>query len=390
MGKIRTIIDFSIILKELHGLATPQEKQLLEQWIAEDPSHLDFFMKVQTQYWQTEKTTFNEESLNRALQQISEKTYLKKKSSTPRKWSIGIALAVACCIVGVIIFGVFDHRAETLVETVNTPILPGSTKAILITGEQKVIDLSKEDHLVLKTGNTQVQNTGKSLVYSDSDEEKNQITEYHTLRTPRGGEYFLELSDGTKVWLNSESELRYPVHFESDKREVELLGEAYFEVAHNRFAPFFVSTQHQHLQVLGTSFNIHSRPGNGAIVTTLVKGQVELWSQVNHAEKIKLHPDEQCIYYQDLQKMEVASVDVYPFVAWKDGRFVFRGQTLGEIMETLSYWYDFEPVFANETLRSMTFTGNLKRYDQVTDILNKIQKTNEVKFEIKEKQIIIK
>ena len=198
------------------------------------------------------------------------------------------------------------------------------------------------------------------------------------------------MADGTKVWLNSETTLRFPVQFASDVRRVELTGEAYFEVSRNENIPFIVSSGDQQVKVLGTQFNISSYPDNQSILTTLVEGSVEVSLEGNPAEKTMLEPSEQSYFSRNESQILKRNVDVAQYVAWKDGRFVFQDQMLGDIMKTLSKWYDVQVVFANENDKNLRFTGNLERYTDFNNILRKIERTNEVKFEITDKLITIK
>jgi ferric-dicitrate binding protein FerR (iron transport regulator) len=184
--------------------------------------------------------------------------------------------------------------------------------------------------------------------------------------------------------------LRFPVQFAGDIRRVELSGEAYFEVAKNAEVPFVVVSDNQQIKVLGTQFNVSSYPDDQQISTTLVEGKVDVSLAGNPETHIVLKPSEQGQFSKENNQMAKRIVDVTPFVAWKDGRFVFHDQPLQDIMKTLSKWYDVEVVFANEGDKSLRFTGNLERYAEFGSILAKIERTNEVEFEIINNVITIK
>jgi len=268
-------------------------------------------------------------------------------------------------------------------------IVPGSNKAILILSDGTEHDLTSGNNSFIDTDGNEIKNTGNQLEYISKNSQTAEI-KYNTLKIPRGGEYFLMLSDSTKVWLNSETTLRFPVHFAPGNRTVELTGEAYFEVSKNENSPFIISTNNQHVKVLGTQFNLSSYPDQQYTLTTLVEGRVEVSLGTDPKQKMILKPNEQSILENNNNQITKRTVDVFQYIAWKDGRFVFHDRNLEEIMNTLSKWYDVQVTFNREDLKNVRFTGNLQRYADFSDILKKIERTNEVNFEVNNKTIIIK
>jgi ferric-dicitrate binding protein FerR (iron transport regulator) len=268
-------------------------------------------------------------------------------------------------------------------------IVPGSNKAVLILADGSEHDLSSGDKSIIAADGTEIKNTGNKLEYISSNSQPAEM-KYNTLKIPRGGEYFLILSDSTKVWLNSETTLRFPVQFAAGVRAVELNGEAYFEVSKNEKVPFIVTSGNQQVKVLGTQFNISSYVDNQSVYTTLVEGKVEVSLTTNPDSKLVLRPNEQSCFSKEEANILKRTVDVAQYIAWKDGRFVFQDQMLEDIMKTLSKWYDVQVVFANEDVKKLRFTGNLERYADFSNILGKIERTNEVEFEITNKLITIK
>jgi len=210
------------------------------------------------------------------------------------------------------------------------------------------------------------------LQYKDSVNDKSVESKTNTLRVPRGGEYQLVLADGTKVWLNSDSELSYPVPFVGKERKVTLMGEAYFEVAHNKDVPFIVVTGNQEVEVLGTKFNISSYENDANIITTLVEGKVKVSDSNSESERY-LMPNEQSVLNRDTDDLKKRKVDVYPFIAWKDGRFVFNNVTLEQFLLKISRWYDVEVIFEDDSLKTIKFSGDLPRYSNMTGILKIIE-----------------
>ena len=209
--------------------------------------------------------------------------------------------------------------------------------------------------------------------------------QYNILRVPRGGEYSVVLGDGTLVCLNSESELRYPVRFDGEERQVFLRGEGYFEGTKDPDHPFVVEVENARIEVLGTTFNVCSYEEEEQVVTTLVEGMVRLSSE---NQSVVLIPNEQGILDKEghLIKMEV---DVFPYVAWQKGLFVFQQQPLERVMQVVSRWYDVEVVFRNEKTKKISFTGNMRRYSNFEQTVRMLEKTGGLIFNIEGRTIYI-
>ena len=270
-------------------------------------------------------------------------------------------------------------------------IEPGSQKAELILADGKVLDLDKnkkKDEIKEKDG-TIINNTGSSLVYDVSAKPESQKISYNSLVVPRGGEFQLELEDGTKVWVNSETRLRYPTKFSNNKRVVLLEGEAYFEVSKDKNRPFIVKTQGVDVRVLGTQFNVSSYAEEESIQTTLVEGSVVVMDSKNHEKNLLLDPGYQAVYSKDAKELENKKVNVDLYTSWKDGKFVFQESSLSDIMNRVSRWYDVKIFYQNADVGDLNFTGTLKRYDSLDRLLGMIEKTNEVKFFFKDNTIIV-
>ena len=206
--------------------------------------------------------------------------------------------------------------------------------------------------------------------------------------TPTGGEYFLTLSDGTRVFLNAASELKYPVEFVGGKRVVDLDGEAYFEVRKDSLRPFIVRVNGAEVTVLGTSFNVNTYGDDGQIYTTLVNGSVRILSEKNGQEEV-LTPGMQGVMNIQTGQLTVREVDVESYVAWREGRFVFRTMTLDLIMHQLQRWYDFEVFYQNPELKEYEFRGVIKRDMDLDKVLSVIKATTNVDFDVKGKVITI-
>lgn len=389
MPKEQPIIDFEIIWKKINHKTTENEDILLSRWLEETPDHQQYLDKVIKYYRDGSSFDVNSIETSKAWKALK-KELLKKKHST-FKQIISLVAAAVVTIFLVINFLLPVKKFEVLPIVSNKAelIKPGTNKATLILDDGSVYDLASSKNLKLTEGSSEIISEGNKLQYTSNEGTKKEV-KYNSLSVPRGGEFFLQLADGTKVWLNSETILRYPVQFTGNERKVELTGEAFFEVTRNEKIPFLVESGEQVIKVLGTEFNISSYKEKSQIYTTLVKGSVEIFLKDKPEINQRLVPNEQSIVNKIDGHISKRKVETYQFIAWKEGRFVFENQNLGEIMHTLSKWYNVDIVFARAELKDIRFTGNLQRYANFSEMLKKIQKTNEVEFVIENKQITIK
>tara|TARA_B110001452_G_scaffold241337_1_gene223457 strand:+ start:1924 stop:3087 length:1164 start_codon:yes stop_codon:yes gene_type:complete len=300
--------------------------------------------------------------------------------------------AVASSVVLLISLTYILNRDNTSITTnpilVNTNIIePGKDKATLTLEDGSIVALEK--------GNTyQIQNAssnGEKLVYDSGAKTSKKIV-YNYLTVPRGGQFHIILSDGTQVWLNSESQLKYPVLFnEEDSRKVELVyGEAYFDVSpssEHKGLKFKVFNQSQEVEVFGTEFNIKAYKDDTKIYTTLVEGKVT----VNIGNlKQSLLPSQQLSINRKTNNTTVNYVDVFNEVSWKDGVFSFENIPLKEMMKVLSRWYDVEVLFKNKSIENEQFVGVLRKSQNLEEILLSIENFKIIKnHEIKDKKVIL-
>lgn len=387
MSKQRNIIDFAIIWRTIHQEAIPdQENKLLQNWLEEDPEHLEFYEQARRFY--AEGSHFgDQEGLKKAWKSVRQRTlYTQRTFVRLATFASGIAASI---LIAAGLFYLTNKNPETGIIG-NARITPGTDKAVLILSDGSRRELSPGNAFVLKEGDAKLSCTGEKLEYSrDGKNVGGSGVNYNTLKTPRGGEFVVRLSDGSRVWLNSGSSLRYPVQFPEKERTVEVTGEAYFEVAENEQSPFLVSSGEQVIKVLGTRFNLSSYPESKFIFTTLVEGKVEVFEKNDPGNKCLLAPGQQSVFSKKDLLVSARNVDPATFIAWKDGRFVFDDENLGSIMQTLSRWYDVEVIFVHTGRKSVRFTGNLQRSAHIQEILEKIEKTGEVKFRIDEKTITV-
>ncbi|WP_185956447.1 FecR family protein [Changchengzhania lutea] len=305
--------------------------------------------------------------------------------------------AAAAVVVGILASGYFfrynffnrsiDDNANTTI-IVNNDIQTGTDKATLTLSDGSEVALEKGQKYVANN----LSSNGEEIIYEVTSTTKPEIV-YNYLTIPRGGQFHITLADGTEVWLNSESQLKYPVAFiDGDIRQVELMyGEAYFDVSpsinHNG-AGFKVYHKMQEVQVLGTEFNIKAYKGEINIYTTLVEGKVAI---DNDIVVKNLKPSEQSILNIGNKNIIIASVDIYDETSWKSGVFSFKNKPLKDIMKVLSRWYDTEVFFLNKDLEEVRFRGVLSKDQNLEDILLTIKNTNFINaYEINNKKIILK
>ncbi|MBC9797982.1 FecR family protein [Sinomicrobium weinanense] len=277
---------------------------------------------------------------------------------------------------------------------------PEPSDKIVVGSDKAVLTLENGDQVALTKGKSfrkgTLNSNGEQLVYSKQGPAGKKAGKilYHDLTVPRGGQFSVKLSDGTKVWLNSDTKLKYPSAFrEGQTREVELVyGEAYFEVSPgsaHKGSGFSVISNDQRINVLGTEFNISAYTDDKEIVTTLAGGKIAL--EKGEVHKI-LHPDQQSRVDKATGNVQIVNVDASRAILWVNGVFVFEDESLDEIMKALSRWYDIKVVFELAERKDFIFTGILERTRSIDDILDLIEVAGqgEVKFEIRDKTVHIK
>lgn len=331
----------------------------------------------------------------------------KQVPNTPPKfkllWTRIVAAAAILLVIGA---GVWFYQSYRNADHINilakNDIAPGKNAATLTLANGKIINLSDAKTGLVIDASKFTYNDGSKVQVSSrteslSSDEKSDPSlrgssgdpslygKAVTMNTPRGGTYQIKLSDGTQVWLNASSSLKFPASFVSLKeRKVELTGEGYFEVAKNKALPFIVISKGQQVEVLGTHFNISSYKEDVAVKTTLLEGSVKVKS---NKESLLLMPGQQSILING--KTKVIQVQTEDVVAWKSGYFMFNNESLEDIMLKVARWYDVDVEYKNVSTRKITFFGTVSRFSNISEVLRKLELTGEVKFEIEGKRIIV-
>lgn len=270
---------------------------------------------------------------------------------------------------------------------VSAPQRKGQVELILSSGERMVLGTDS-----LRLGNRveagMLRDSLRKLSYLQAPAGQDGQEEiFNTLVIPVGGLYELELSDGTRVWLNSVSQLRYPVQFTGKERKVYLSGEAYFDVKTDSLRPFIVESGGMNVRVYGTEFNVTAYRDE-KLRTTLVQGKVGI--KVDGEKELLLRPGQMAEYDAQTKHLEVQEVNAYLYTAWKEGTFAFKDETIEEIMGRLSRWYDLNVFYANEEVKKQLYDGIIPQVKDFEDVLRMIEGTATIHFEIKGNTVIVR
>lgn len=305
-----------------------------------------------------------------------------------------LAVSMQYAAIGLLLIGIswyfrVQHGEQwPVVKNIMDTIKPGEKKAELLLADGERIPLNLEtktkkiQHLGVALTND-IQNS--CLSYEGTSSGDTLSTAYNTLFVPKGGEYTLLLPDGTRIWLNSETSLRFPLHFARNKREVYLDGEAYFKVKRDTAAPFSVYTSGREIKVLGTSFNVSAYAKDKWWQTTLVEGKVEVNVK---GKKVLMKPSEQYSVDNMSSTGQLRKVDAECYTSWINGKFYFNAYAFEELVNKLERWYDFTMIYQSEEIKRMRFTGIVNKHAPIEDMLKYLEMTTDIHFSISGKNII--
>ena len=372
-----------LLYKSIRGELSDFERQELNQWRADSPMHETLFMRLQNdEYIDEELGVFikGEEKNSVLWGRIRENSILRKKKRFIRffHWGAAAVLLLVICV------SLFIKKGEQeVVPIAIQTILPGSHKATLLMENGKEIELSDSVRMSIEQG---IIVSNNQLKYGDSIKEL-ASGYYHVLKIPRGGEYCLKLSDGTVVYLNSDSELRYPVSFSATSREVELRGEAFFEVITDPQRPFVVNAEQVRVRVLGTSFNVNSYADENYTEVTLVEGHVAAYVD---DKSYDLLPSRQLRWDKESESVDIRTVNVNDYIAWKKGQYVFKGRSLEEVAKVLERWYDMEIIFENEKSKKTVYTGVINKEENFDAFVLRLRETSSLSCRMESNRLYIK
>jgi transmembrane sensor len=330
-----------------------------------------------------------------AMPQEGKLVHLDQKTK-PFTWiKIAAAVTLVLTAAAYFLFNDSNRNKETAIaptqQQPENDVLPGGDKAILklADGSVIVLDNVQNGHLT-QQGNTTIKKQDGELIYdaSRSSNAGNASTAYNTISTPRGGQYRIILADGSKVWLNAASSLRFPTAFTGKERRIEISGEAFVEVATmtslNTRIPFIVSVGRSEIQVLGTQFNVMAYDDEAVLTTTLVEGSLKF---VTGSNASLLQPGQQSQLTKDGQVKVLKNVDTDKVTAWKNGSFRFEEEDFDIIARQLSRWYNVEVVYDKKP--KDLFYAEISRDLKLSDALKALELTGRIRFRIEEKKVIV-
>lgn len=385
-----------LIAKYILGTIENDEKERILQWTQQDEANRMLFDKlVNPQYVRDKITQWQSMDLpeTAGFKERDETKARHLHKSFPLREVAAIAVLVLLLAAGGAALVRSDRKFRALKNEYDkehylASIKPGVTKAMLTTQSGQTIVLGDDEG-----NNTRALETVKKS--KEEDYKRNQKAEadrkaLNNLETPRGGEFHITLEDGTEVWLNAESTLKYPDHFDGSTREAVLTGEAYFKVAKDASGrPFIVKTAGQYVRVYGTEFNIFSYEEDQFVYTTLVNGCISLTRENSQDSELILTPGHQAVFGKADGATKVKPVATEVVTSWRNGMFVFEDQTLDQIMRQLSRWYNFTYSFTTEEAANTLFMGRMARSSKFGEVLEILEHSGHLKFDVKDSHIII-
>ena len=362
-----------LIARKVSGTISEEEADELKTWVESSARYREEVTRIESRLREDIRQ-------GRKLNMTGEWDMFQQKLSRKRtiRWWKYSAAVVAVGVCAIFVLQLRETQTPLqIARSVENNVKEYKAKLILDDGSLvNITDTTR--HVVIAGEGTNIMASGSGLRYeSGYSLPVFAPVKYNTLIVPRGGEYELLLADGTRVWMNSESKLVYPVQFPGERREVEMEGEVCFLVAKNERQPFIVKTKGVSVEVLGTFFNVEAYPENQAITTTLVEGRVNVSDGQRH---YIMSPNQQVVAGEG--EFVIRDVNAAEVVRWIEGMCYFSEASLENIMDKLARWYDVEVFFASESAKEAHFSLEIERYDNIATVLSKIEKTGRVKFKI--------
>ncbi|MEO6520121.1 MAG: FecR domain-containing protein [Mucilaginibacter sp.] len=386
-----------LILKQLKGELSVTEEIKLNAWLKESPENMHLLEKLQDERLvQTDLDFFSAIDQKDAWQNIvlrGQKTsFANQVYLLIQKWKYAAVLLMALAAGGVWyklkpITVLNPQTAVTKKSRFKNDVPPGSEKAKLILADGSVMNVNGQSSGMVKTyGNLKIISEHGLLTYkSVAGIQQVSNHQFNTITTPKGGKYKVELPDGSLVWLNSESSLKFPVAFSKHERRVYLTGEGYFEVAKDKHKPFKVFANNSIVQVLGTHFNVEAYKNEGAEKTTLLEGSVKIFNK-QHSKLIV--PGQQASIMANSKNIRINTIDVKEIVAWKDDLFVFDSEGIESVMREVARWYNVDVEY-KDPIPQIHFSGSISRSNNISQILNMLELTGGVHFSIDGRKVTV-
>ncbi|MEJ2884306.1 FecR family protein [Pedobacter sp. GR22-6] len=364
-----------LVKKYLDNTCSPQERAALESWYNKE----------------TELSEVHEDSVDYQKLESAIWKSLEKDTQLPRRinWPVISGAAAVLLLCSVLYFHNPQQATQPVKQenqTVNR-ILPGGNKAELLLADGSIVPLSDANTgLLAKQGEVTISKPEEGRIsYQASAAQTEENISFNTLRTPKGGQYQIDLPDGTRVWLNSASSLKFPTAFSDVERRVEVSGEVYFEVAVNKKKPFKVASAGQTVVVLGTHFNVNAYPEERLIRTSLLEGSVKV---ISERKSVTIKPGQQTVFDTQTQETTVQDMDADAVLAWQKGYFQFNNEDIRSIMRKLSRWYDIEVEYSDKFI-DQRFNGSVSRFEEAAKVLRMLEYTGTVHFKTKGRRVTV-
>jgi len=368
-----------LVFAQLLGMEIEQERRQLDEIVVPDSKEKLLLDEMSSgEDYLRRRQMIEDIDVDRELERVMR----------PRRRRLSVLLGRVAAVLlplllgGTAIYVMYSRNNASLKNVISLhDVEPGTLEAVLVTSDGTLRELQTAGNHINEKDGSKIMVDSARLNYQDNRPESVRELIYNKLLVGRGHEYMLILNDGTRVWMNSKSELSYPVAFGENVRRVRLSGEAYFEVTKDSVRPFIVEVDRGfEVKVLGTHFNIKAYDTDDSYETTLVEGKVQV-SQ-GHKTKITLEPSEQMVIGKD-GRHEVRVVNTSYYTAWHEGWFYFNDESLEQVLTMIGRWYDVDFVFVKENLKEITVTGKLKRFENLSVILKMLERTTGTELMLK-------
>lgn len=382
--KPKTFITWELIAKSFRDELRPEEEQQLKEWLHSSPQHERFYRQAMQGGNTDPLIGLPESVLETKRAELLQRIRGGQKHHRTRHLIQYLSYAASILLIIMVGTWLWVKRGDEGAKAPKTTTMARNENIQLRLSDGRTINLSadKEGTIQEQNGAEILQEKGKLAYRQDSSQHKKGI-QYNELTVPKGGECQLVLEDGTKLWINSNTRVKYPVNFPDNKREIAVSGEIYLEVVKDG-RPFLVNTTAGQIRVLGTSFGVQAY--GEEVLTTLVSGRVRFTNKAGHKTELKAGEQAVATANGEVTKREVR---VEEYVGWKDGWYIFREQRLEDVMTTLNRWYGTNVFYQNPRVKDIRFTGNLKRYENIKTFLEVLAASEDVRYKINGETIIL-
>ena len=372
----------TLILKYLQGKLAEEEKRQLDEWLKDDRNKKLFSRLVNKQRILVKMERLDEYDWEKSWKVMEKKLHERKKFSW-KYWGM-VASLLGIVLLGTWVFMEKNEKKSPVV--VMRGVEPGGVFAELVLPDGKIVEWNKDSNNLFLGESGKVLRNENGVLFLTQDSVQLQKVGYSEIRTPRGGEYQVVLPDNSIVWLNADSKLRFPLTFSGKERRVFASGELYFQVAKDSLSPFRIEVEGLYeVEVLGTEFNVRAYSDLPS-ATTLVDGRVLIRDK---GTKVVLKPGEQAVKGKH-GEVVVREVDVAPYIAWKQGYFLFEDERLEDILNELARWYDVNIFFENSSVREERFSVDMPRHESFEEVLRLIEQTRSIQIEIEGNNVFVK